>query len=492
MMENNKEYWLLKAKIKDKYLQKNLATLEKKLKKVYKDSLKEIKKELAYLESTGQLEEWQRAQLEGTIASIEKILDNKSTSEEQLLNDHLEKTIKDVYEKEAYNVGMDALFHQVNDNTVREILKTNWSGLTFSERIWDSRRKLATKVKEIMTKGIIRGDSLQDMARTLADEMNKDYNRALTLMHTETCWVQCEATVQSYKDAGLTSYEYMAFLDSKTTKICRELDGKVFKLEEAQAGVNMPPMHPRCRSTITPYLDDYVINPEKDGNNPSKKKAKEPVKPKTYKKYTLSNADDIVKENDFISRLNKDEKRAINEYTTSAYSKINNLLRGKYKGETKEKFKNKYTPTINNISKALRKAKAHDNIMVYRGTTPSIFKGYLTEKELDGILDMAIDLDKLNKKVKGLIIEDKGFMSTTVNSNGTTAESFAGGILLEIKVDKGATGGAYIAPISKFKAEGEWLLDKGTKLQIEEITMDKDTEGYKIICRYIDPKELEG
>ena len=130
--------------------------------------------------------------------------------------------------------------------------------------------------------------------------------------------------------------------------------------------------------------------------------------------------------------------------------------------------------------------------MVYRGTTPSIFKGYLTEKELDGILDMTIDLDKLNKKVKGLIIEDKGFMSTTVNSNGTTAESFAGGILLEIKIDKGATGGAYIAPISKFKAEGEWLLDKGTKLQIEEITMDKDTEGYKIICKYIDPKELEG
>ena len=141
MMNNNKEYWLNKAEIKDKYLQKNLATLEKKLKKVYKDSLKEIKKELAYLESTGQLEEWQRVQLEGTIASIEKILDNKSTSEEQLLNDHLEKTIKDVYEKEAYNVGMDALFHQVNDNTVREILKTNWSGLTFSERIWDSRRK---------------------------------------------------------------------------------------------------------------------------------------------------------------------------------------------------------------------------------------------------------------------------------------------------------------------------------------------------------------
>lgn len=36
--------------------------------------------------------------------------------------------------------------------------------------------------------------------------------------------------------------------------VCRELDGKVFKRNSAQAGVNLPPMHPFCRSTTLPVL----------------------------------------------------------------------------------------------------------------------------------------------------------------------------------------------------------------------------------------------
>lgn len=251
----NREYWLSRTEQKDKLLQKNLVILEKELKKVYKESIVDIKKELAYLEATGQLEEWQKIQLEGTIASLEKILDDKATKEEKLLTDHLIDTYKETYENELSNVEMEALFHQVNDATVREILKNNWSGLTYKDRLLFANDKLATKFKEVITRGIIRGDSLQDMARLLADELNKDYNRALTLAHTETCWIQCEATIQSYKDAGLNRYEYLAFLDNRTTKICRKLDGKTFDLEEAQAGVNLPPMHPRCRSSIMPVVE---------------------------------------------------------------------------------------------------------------------------------------------------------------------------------------------------------------------------------------------
>ena len=42
-------------------------------------------------------------------------------------------------------------------------------------------------------------------------------------------------------------YEYHAKLDSKTTKTCRGLNGKVFKVKDMQPGVNAPPMHPFCR-----------------------------------------------------------------------------------------------------------------------------------------------------------------------------------------------------------------------------------------------------
>lgn len=50
-------------------------------------------------------------------------------------------------------------------------------------------------------------------------------------------------------------YEYHAKLDSKTTKTCRGLNGKVFKVKDMQPGVNAPPMHPFCRSAVAPHID---------------------------------------------------------------------------------------------------------------------------------------------------------------------------------------------------------------------------------------------
>ena len=167
MMENNKEYWIKRAELKQLLTEKNIKKIEKQLKKNYKEAIIEIKKELAYLQATNELQEWQKIQLEGTINSINEILNEMATKEEKLLTDTLEELCSQVDEKDkkALEVQLDALFHKVNDQLIEEVVKTNWSGLMFSERIWNRRDKLAIKLKEILNKGLIRGDSLQDMAR---------------------------------------------------------------------------------------------------------------------------------------------------------------------------------------------------------------------------------------------------------------------------------------------------------------------------------------
>ena len=33
------------------------------------------------------------------------------------------------------------------------------------------------------------------------------------------------------------------------------MNGKIFLLDEAVTGVNMPPLHPYCRSTIAPVVE---------------------------------------------------------------------------------------------------------------------------------------------------------------------------------------------------------------------------------------------
>jgi SPP1 gp7 family putative phage head morphogenesis protein len=69
-----------------------------------------------------------------------------------------------------------------------------------------------------------------------------------------------ETVLQTFRaeDSGVVEkYEFLAAIDSRTSKLCRDKDGKVFKLKDSKVGVNFPPLHPHCRSTIIPVLKDW-------------------------------------------------------------------------------------------------------------------------------------------------------------------------------------------------------------------------------------------
>ena len=242
----NKEYWIKRAIQQDKKMQKDLKKLEKQLKKLYVEASKEIKKELAYFyANNSNIAEYEKYQLESTLKALNKALDNLYHNEEEMLNNRLIESYIDIYEDNVKAFGIETAFNTINEEVVREVIKTNWSGLTFSEIIWDKHLpQMKNDLKQILKAGLIRGDSLQDMARALNDKVNKGYSNALRLVHTETCWIQNKATIDSYKEADVKEYEFMAFLDKRTSPQCRELDWEVINIDEAKAGVNLPPLHP--------------------------------------------------------------------------------------------------------------------------------------------------------------------------------------------------------------------------------------------------------
>lgn len=252
----NREYWLRRAIKQDKKIQKDLKKLEKQLKKLYVEASKEIKKELAYFyANNSNIGEYEKYQLEATLKALNKALDNLYHNEEEMLNNRLIEFYIDIYEDNIKALGVEAAFNTINEEVVREVIKTNWSGLTFSEIIWDKHLpQMKNDLKQILKAGLIRGDSLHDMAVKLNDKVNKGYSNALRLVHTETCWVQNKATIDSYKEAKVKEYEFMAFLDKRTSHQCKELDGKRFKVEEAISGVNLPPLHCYCRSCVVPVI----------------------------------------------------------------------------------------------------------------------------------------------------------------------------------------------------------------------------------------------
>ena len=238
---NNQKYWEERAILKDKLLEKDIKKIEKKLLKLFKDTRKEVLNELKIIYADINTTEYAKYQIESILTSINNILDTLYQRNEE----ELTKAFIDLYYKfdNEASIDLGVSFNTINENLIREAIKTKWSGLSFSERIWEHRRRLAFAIKEELTKGLTRGDSLQDMSRIIADKFNTSYSNAIRLVRTESCWVMNEATVNNYKNNEIQQYEIMAFLDSKTSKICRQMDGEVINVKDAIAGVNMPPFH---------------------------------------------------------------------------------------------------------------------------------------------------------------------------------------------------------------------------------------------------------
>lgn len=172
--------------------------------------------------------------------------------------EHLGNIIQSAYMQTVFDVtkGADyrAAFDLIPESRVKAILSTNWSGQMFSERVWDNTNALADGLKHDMLVGIMAGKSEQHMADDIMNRCGVGAFEARRLVRTETTCVANMAELYGYKELDIDEYEFSACLDSRTSDLCRELDGKVFKRNSAQAGVNLPPMHPFCRSTTLPVL----------------------------------------------------------------------------------------------------------------------------------------------------------------------------------------------------------------------------------------------
>lgn len=188
---------------------------------------------------------------------------------------HLQDTYTESYYHTAYELGKAAIvgsFHRLNPRQVEQICKLPWSGKSFSERIWDNTEKLKREARAILSTGAISGTSVQVMSRKLASRMDVSYHQAATLVRTESARMREQATSDSFEQHGVKKYKIFATLDTKTSSICRSMDGKIFLVSEQVVGKNCPPFHPNCRTTKIPWFDDFNIGTtraarDKDGKS---------------------------------------------------------------------------------------------------------------------------------------------------------------------------------------------------------------------------------
>lgn len=144
----------------------------------------------------------------------------------------------------------------INEDILNNIVNYPYAGKQFSDRIWANKDALINYIEQDLATGLIRGLSIQKMAKSLMDRLETAYHQSERLVRTETNYILNQAHMQGYKDAGLKRYRIDAHLDTRTSKICTSMNNKVFNIEDAVVGSNMPPFHPNCRTRIVPVVED--------------------------------------------------------------------------------------------------------------------------------------------------------------------------------------------------------------------------------------------
>ena len=307
---SSKEYWEKREAYKLKKGLKDLKKIEKELVDEYKKAMNEIGKEISNLfykyandnnlsysdakkylnssefrefkrdlksyikliEETGNEElllELNTLAMKSRISRLEemfyqcgKYINEVYESTNKRLTVAYSSTIKDNYYQTIFDIhksiGVGVSFSYIDNDMIKEILAFPWSGRSYSQNLWINRTKLKNAMVQELTQMIIQGKGVKETSRALSKKLDADYKNCLRLIHTEHSYFMSESTAKAYEELEVEMYQYSSALDKRTCESCGALDGEIFKLVDRTVGVNASPLHPYCRCTELPYVEDNI------------------------------------------------------------------------------------------------------------------------------------------------------------------------------------------------------------------------------------------
>ena len=201
--------------------------------------------------------------------------------------------------EKGFNVGykMEGIDH----DKLEKIISKPWAvdEKNFSERIWDNKNTLINELHQQLTRMCLTGGTPDKTITYMAKKFNTSKARAGNLIMTESAYFSSLSQKDCFNDLDVEKYEIVATLDTHTSEICREQDGKVYEMKDFQPGITAPPFHNYCRSTTVPHFDDdYGLEGERAARD------------ENGKTYYVS---DKMKYEDWYKKYVKDEPSLQNE-----------------------------------------------------------------------------------------------------------------------------------------------------------------------------------
>lgn len=158
--------------------------------------------------------------------------------------------------QKGFNIGWEPA--QIDERKLEKIISKPWAadGKAFSQRIWQQRSELVNVLYQELTRTCLLGKGPDDAINAISKRFDVTKKQAGRLVMTEEAYFHSVAQQDAFKELDVEEYEIVATLDSHTSEICQEMDGKVFPMSEYEPGVTAFPFHVWCRSVTVPYFDD--------------------------------------------------------------------------------------------------------------------------------------------------------------------------------------------------------------------------------------------
>ena len=233
-----------------------LDSSDKKLLKLYANTLKDIKKQLiehsSKMSADATLNDWFKGD---RLANLEKQIEIKINELFLNISDEVEKiaienTIN--FDKdftmllgEMYS-GSDA-FSKLNESVIKQIVKENWLGITFYDRNDHKAITMLYDYMNIVKVGLVQGKSIANIINDIEIKAGKYYKETETMVRSEVLHSLNSSVLEQYKGIGVSSVEHFTAEDERVCKICSKLHGKKYLINKAPLLPSST--HARCRCT---------------------------------------------------------------------------------------------------------------------------------------------------------------------------------------------------------------------------------------------------
>ena len=172
--------------------------------------------------------------------------------------------------QKGFGIGWE--IGQIDERKLNTLVSKPWAadGKNFSDRIWKQKAELVNELHTQLTRTCILGKAPDDAINAIAKKFNTTKNQAGRLVMTEQAYFHSVAQQEAFEDLDVEEFEIVATLDSHTSAICQEMDGKHFPMKDYDPGTTAPPFHVWCRSVTVPYFEDNFTGEraarDEDGN----------------------------------------------------------------------------------------------------------------------------------------------------------------------------------------------------------------------------------